>query len=276
VKGRVIIGNAGAEYGVRGYVSAYDAETGALAWRTYIVPGDPSRPFESPELERAARTWTGDWCKLGGGGTVWDALAFDPDLDLLYVGTGNGSRWNQRWRSPQGGDNLYLSFILALRPDTGEYVWHYQTTPGDTWDFTATQHMIATPPPRDSLTPRSAALICSAVRPRAAAPGRRGDRGRGPRPADTGRAWDRNIGEDAVNQVRGRSVIRRPPHLGQKPRPLHENATRRSVVHPRHRKWAKPPASHRQRKRARNSPSTNRGSPSPSRRRAACDRKVST
>lgn len=142
VKGKVIIGNGGGEYGVRGYVSAYDAETGKIAWRFYTVPGDPSKPFESPALEKAAKTWTGEWWKMGGGGTVWDSVAYDPELDLLYIGVGNGSPWNQQIRSPQGGDNLYLSSIVALRPDTGQYVWHYQTTPGDTWDFTATQHMI--------------------------------------------------------------------------------------------------------------------------------------
>jgi quinohemoprotein ethanol dehydrogenase len=142
VKGKVIIGYGGAEFGVRGYVSAYDAETGKLAWRFYTVPGDPSKPFESPALERAAKTWTGEWWKMGGGGTVWDSLAYDPELDLLYVGTGNGSPWNREIRSPGGGDNLYLSSILALKPDTGTLVWHYQTTPGDSWDFTATQHMV--------------------------------------------------------------------------------------------------------------------------------------
>jgi len=142
VKGKVVIGNGGAELGVRGYVSAYDAETGALAWRFFTVPGDPSLPFESPALERAAPTWNGEWWKMGGGGTVWDSLAYDPALDLLYVGTGNGSPWSRHARSPDGGDNLYVSSILALRPDTGELVWHYQTTPGDTWDFTSTQHMI--------------------------------------------------------------------------------------------------------------------------------------
>jgi len=142
VKGRVVIGNGGAEYGVRGYVSAYDAETGALAWRFYTVPGDPSQPFEAPILAKAAETWHGEWWKLGGGGTVWDSLAYDPELDLLYVGVGNGSPWNQRVRSPGGGDNLFLSSIVALRPETGEYVWHYQTTPGESWDYTATQHMI--------------------------------------------------------------------------------------------------------------------------------------
>jgi quinohemoprotein ethanol dehydrogenase len=142
VKGKVIIGNGGAEYGVRGYVSAYDADTGALAWRFYTVPGDPAKGFESPAIERAAKTWTGEWWKVGGGGTVWDSLAYDPTLDLLYVGTGNGSPWNRRIRSPGGGDNLYVSSILALRPDTGDLVWHYQTTPGESWDYTATQHMI--------------------------------------------------------------------------------------------------------------------------------------
>jgi PQQ-dependent dehydrogenase (methanol/ethanol family) len=95
-------------------------------------------------MERAAKTWTGEWWTLGGGGTVWDSLSYDSELDLLYVGTGNGSPWNQRLRSPKGGDNLFLSSILALRPDTGELVWHYQTTPGESWDYTATQHMILT------------------------------------------------------------------------------------------------------------------------------------
>ena len=142
VKGLVIIGNGGAELGVRGYVSAYDAKSGEMRWRFYTVPGDPSQPFENPALEKAAKTWTGEWWKAGGGGTVWDALAYDPALDLLYVGTGNGSPWSRYVRSPGGGDNLYVASILALRPETGELVWHYQNTPGDTWDFTSTQHMI--------------------------------------------------------------------------------------------------------------------------------------
>ncbi len=142
VKGNVIIGNGGAEYDVRGFVSAYDAETGKLNWRFYTVPGDPSQPFENPILEQAAKTWHGEWWKIGGGGTVWDSMAYDPDLDLLYIGVGNGAPWNRQIRSPGGGDNLFLSSIVALRPDTGEYVWHYQTTPGESWDYTATQHMI--------------------------------------------------------------------------------------------------------------------------------------
>jgi quinohemoprotein ethanol dehydrogenase len=142
IKGKVLIGNGGAEMGVRGYVSAYDAVTGKMAWRFYTVPGDPSKPFESPAMEKAAKTWNGEWWKYGGGGTPWDAIVYDPDLDLVYIGTGNGSPWDRRVRSPQGGDNLYLSSIVALNPDTGAYVWHYQETPGESWDFTACQPII--------------------------------------------------------------------------------------------------------------------------------------
>ena len=143
VKGKVIIGNGGAELGVRGYVSAFDADTGKQVWRTYTVPAAPSEKQESNALEEALKTWTGDeWWKVGGGGTAWDSMAYDPELRLLYIGTGNGSPWVRQIRSPDGGDNLYLSSILALNPDNGELVWHYQTTPGDNWDFTATQHMI--------------------------------------------------------------------------------------------------------------------------------------
>ena len=142
VEGRVIIGNGGADLGVRGYVSAYDAQTGELDWRFYTVPGNPADGFESEALAQAAETWTGEWWQYGGGGTVWDSMAYDPELDLLYFGVGNGSPWDRQVRSPDGGDNLFLSSIVAVRPDTGEYVWHYQTTPGETWDFTATQHII--------------------------------------------------------------------------------------------------------------------------------------
>ena len=142
VNGLVIIGNGGADFGVRGYISAYDAESGSLEWRFYTVPGDPENGFESDALEKAADTWTGEWWQYGGGGTVWDSMAYDPELDLLYFGVGNGSPWNRKIRSPEGGDNLYLSSIVAVRPETGEYVWHYQTTPGESWDFTATQHIV--------------------------------------------------------------------------------------------------------------------------------------
>ncbi len=141
--GLVFIGNGGAEFGVRGYVSAYDAETGALVWRFYTVPAAPDRPREHPALEIAAKTWSKDstW-ESGLGGTVWDSLAYDPELGLLYVGVGNSSPYDRRVRSPGGGDNLFLASILALRAQTGELVWHYQTTPGENWDYTATQHMI--------------------------------------------------------------------------------------------------------------------------------------
>ena len=143
VKDMVVIGNGGAEYGVRGYVTAYDWETGKQKWRFWTVPGNPAEPFESRAMELAATTWKGgDWWEVGGGGTVWDSMAFDPELDLLYVGVGNGSPWNREIRSPGGGDNLYLASIVALNPDDGILVWHYQTTPGETWDYTATQHMI--------------------------------------------------------------------------------------------------------------------------------------
>ena len=142
VKGKVIIGTAGAEFGVRGFVSAYDANTGQQAWRFYTVPGNPADKFENPAMEKAAATWKGEWWKIGGGGTVWDGMAYDPEADLLYVGVGNGSPWNREIRSPGGGDNLYLTCILALRPDTGELVWYYQTSPGEDWDYTAVQPLV--------------------------------------------------------------------------------------------------------------------------------------
>ena len=139
-KGKVFIGNGGAEFGVRGYVSAYDADSGELEWRFFTVPGDPDEEYEHPELQLAARTWTkGEWQATGGGGTVWSSIVYDPDLDQLYIGTGNGSPWPRVMRSADGGDNLFLSSIVALDPDTGRMKWFYQTTPGDSWDYTATQ-----------------------------------------------------------------------------------------------------------------------------------------
>jgi quinohemoprotein ethanol dehydrogenase len=141
VKGMVLIGNGGGEYGVRGYLTAYDAETGKQAWRWYVVPGDPSKPLEDRSMELALRSWRGEWWKYGGGGTPWDGIAYDPEADLVYVGTGNGSPWSRDHRSQGYGDNLYLSCIVALRASTGQYVWHYQTTPGDDWDYNAAQPM---------------------------------------------------------------------------------------------------------------------------------------
>ncbi|MET0444464.1 MAG: PQQ-dependent dehydrogenase, methanol/ethanol family [Pseudorhodoplanes sp.] len=142
--GKVVIGNGGAEYGVRGYVTAYDAETGDQKWRWFTVPGDPSKPFEDESMAAAAKTWdpAGKYWLSGGGGTAWDTITFDPDLNMVYIGTGNGSPWNRHLRSPAGGDNLYLGSIVALNADTGKYLWHYQETPGDNWDYTSTQPMI--------------------------------------------------------------------------------------------------------------------------------------
>jgi quinohemoprotein ethanol dehydrogenase len=140
----VVIGNAGADYDARGYISAYDLKTGALAWRFFVVPHDPAKgPQEHPELDAALKTWDpkSRW-DVGGGGTPWDALVYDPQLNLLYVGTGNAALFNWHERSPSGGDNLYLSSILAINPDTGRLVWHYQETPRDSWDYTAVQPMI--------------------------------------------------------------------------------------------------------------------------------------
>ncbi len=147
VKDKVVIGNAGAEFGVRGYVSAYDADTGELAWRFYVVPGDPAAAPDGAASDKAlaeiaAPTWFGRWYEMGGGGTPWDALVYDAELDQLYVGTGNGSPWNRNVRSDGKGDNLFLASVLALDPDTGEYLWHYQEAPGESWDFTSTQPMI--------------------------------------------------------------------------------------------------------------------------------------
>ncbi|WP_341644199.1 PQQ-dependent dehydrogenase, methanol/ethanol family [Thauera sp. SDU_THAU2] len=144
IKGKVIIGNGGAELGVRGYITAYDVNTGEQAWRWFAVPGDPSLPFEDASMEAAAKTWdpAGKYWEAGGGGTVWNSMVYDAELDLMYIGTGNPSPWSHRKRSPAGGDNLYTASIVALRPDTGEYVWHYQQTPGDNWDYTSTQDLI--------------------------------------------------------------------------------------------------------------------------------------
>ncbi len=112
------------------------------AWRFYTVPGDPSKPFENPALKKAAETWSGDWWKLGGGGSVWDGMAYDPDADLLYVGTGNGGPWPEELRKSKGKDNLYVCSILAIKPDTGELKWYFQNVPGDSWDFDSVQQLL--------------------------------------------------------------------------------------------------------------------------------------
>jgi quinohemoprotein ethanol dehydrogenase len=137
----VIIGNAGAEYTCRGYVSAYDAETGKLKWRFYTVPGAPGEPT-TPELEKARKTWNGEFWKFGGGATAWDTILFDPKTNLVYFGTGNGLSWSRDIRSPGGGDNLFVSSIIAVNADTGKYVWHYQSVPGDEWDYDVTNPLM--------------------------------------------------------------------------------------------------------------------------------------
>lgn len=140
--GRIFMGQAGAEFHQRGYLAAYDVNNGKELWRWWAVPGDPAKGFEQPELEWAAKTWNGEWWKTGGGGTTWDAITYDPVTDLVYVGTGNGAPWPAEIRSPGGGDNLFISSIVALEAKTGKYRWHYQATPADSWDFDNTQQIV--------------------------------------------------------------------------------------------------------------------------------------
>lgn len=142
VKGRVLIGSAGAEYFTRGYLAAFDAATGDELWRFYTVPGDPAKPQEGKHLEAAAKTWSGEFWKLGGGGNVWDSITYDPVTDLVFFGTANAEPWNPAHRNTEGsGDSLYTASIVAVRPDTGEYVWHFQETPEDRWDYDSNQQI---------------------------------------------------------------------------------------------------------------------------------------
>ena len=139
----VVIGNSGAELDARGYVTAYDTQSGEQRWRFFTVPKSTTGPFENPELEMAAKTWDpNSFWEVGLGGTVWDGMAYDPQLDLIYIGVGNSALYPRELRSPSGGDNLFVSSILALHAGTGRMAWHYQTTPGDQWDYTATQKMV--------------------------------------------------------------------------------------------------------------------------------------
>ncbi|MCP5144392.1 MAG: PQQ-dependent dehydrogenase, methanol/ethanol family [Gammaproteobacteria bacterium] len=139
--GLVVIGNSGGDVGSRGYVSAYDADTGEKVWRFFIVPGKPGvADGEASDsiMAKAAATWTGEWWKLGGGGNAWDGIAYDPELNLVYFATGNGSPHHMKFRSPQGGDNLFLCSIVAVDAGTGEYRWHYQEIPAEQWDYDCT------------------------------------------------------------------------------------------------------------------------------------------
>ncbi|HEY2844227.1 MAG TPA: PQQ-dependent dehydrogenase, methanol/ethanol family [Bryobacteraceae bacterium] len=143
-KGKVIIGVSGGDRPTRGYFDAYDALTGKRAWRFYTVPGDPSKGFENSAMRKAAESWDNEWWKLGGGGAVWDGMAYDPDADLIYVGTGNAEPWpgTLRSKNSQTKDNLYTASIVAVQPETGELKWHYQMAPGDSWDYDSVQHLI--------------------------------------------------------------------------------------------------------------------------------------
>ncbi len=142
-RGLVLIGNGGSEQGAtRGYVTAYHITSGKLAWRWFVVPGNPADGFEDASQEMAAKTWTGEWWKFGGGGNVWNGITYDPDFNQVLIGTGNGSPWNRKVRSPGGGDNLFLCSIVALDADTGKYKWHYQTTPGESWDYNSTMDIL--------------------------------------------------------------------------------------------------------------------------------------
>jgi quinohemoprotein ethanol dehydrogenase len=144
--GIVVVGNGGADLGARGFVSAWDADTGKLLWKFYTVPGDPAQGPDGAAsddvMAMAAKTWTGEWWKLGGGGTAWDSIAYDRDLGLVFIGTGNGSPDARAYRSPGGGDNLFLCSIVAVDAKTGQYRWHYQEVPGEDWDYTCTQSIV--------------------------------------------------------------------------------------------------------------------------------------
>jgi quinohemoprotein ethanol dehydrogenase len=140
--GKIVIGNAGADLGARGFVGAYDADTGKPLWRFYIVPGDPAKGFENAAMAMAAKTWSGQWWKIGGGGAPWDSITYDPRLRMVYFGTGNGTPLVQAYRSPGGGDNLFLCSVVALDLDTGRYRWHYQEVPGEEWDYDCNQTLV--------------------------------------------------------------------------------------------------------------------------------------
>ncbi len=143
--GKVVIGVAGGEFPVRGFFAAYNADTGAFAWRFYTVPGDPSKGFENDAMRKAAATWADGWWKMGGGASVWDAMAYDPDANLLYVGTGNAGPWTEASRGQKAEDhkdNLYAASILAVNPDNGQLKWYFQNVPGDEWDFDSVQQLL--------------------------------------------------------------------------------------------------------------------------------------
>lgn len=137
-KGKVIIGVSGAEYPVRGFIAAFDAKTGAQAWKFYTVPGAGDK---DPGLIKARATWPKEIVG-GGGATVWDAISYDPELELVYFGTGNAGPWSEDTRVSKGFDLLFAASIVAVDVNTGLYKWHYQNVPGDEWDFDSVQHLL--------------------------------------------------------------------------------------------------------------------------------------
>jgi quinohemoprotein ethanol dehydrogenase len=140
--GKVIVGASGGDKPTRGFFDAYDAKTGRREWRFYTVPGDPSKPYENEAMRAASKTWGGDFYTKGGGGAVWDGVAYDPETNLVYAGTGNAEPWVQKFRGAQHVDNLYTCSILAVDLTTGQLKWHYQTVPNDNWDFDSVQQLM--------------------------------------------------------------------------------------------------------------------------------------
>lgn len=141
-KDKVVIGNGGGDAGQRGYVTAYYIATGEQAWRFYIVPGNPANGFEQPAMAMAAKTWSGEWWRTGTGGTAWDSMVYDSELNRLYIGTGNSAPYNPQLRNPGGGDNLFVCSIVAIDADSGRYIWHYQLNPNESWDYKATANIV--------------------------------------------------------------------------------------------------------------------------------------
>ena len=141
---KVLIGNGGADARARGYVTAYDTKTGKQVWRFYTVPDNPAVAPQDDAMQMAAKTWGGEWWKVGGGGgTVWDSMTYDRELNRVYIGVGNSGPYDPQVRSPGGGDNLFIASIVALDADSGKYIWHYQVNPREAWDYKATARMIA-------------------------------------------------------------------------------------------------------------------------------------
>ncbi len=142
--GKVIIGQAGADFGERGFVAAYDQANGKEVWRFYVTPGSPEQNKGDPAQEAAAKTWNGEFWKTGTGGGPWDSITFDEELNRIYIGTGNVSPVDPVTRGNEQGDNLYAAGIVAVDAESGQYAWHYQENPRDSWDYDSTQQMTAT------------------------------------------------------------------------------------------------------------------------------------